>query len=79
MTSAKPRETREHATLFLTTRWSVVLSARGGATTEASHALESLCRAYWQPLYVYARRHGHSPQDAEDLTQGFFAKLLEKD
>ncbi|OAI57223.1 RNA polymerase subunit sigma-24 [Verrucomicrobiaceae bacterium SCGC AG-212-N21] len=69
----------QHATLFLTTHWSVVLAARSERTTEASRALESLCRAYWQPLYVYARRRGHAPQDAEDLTQGFFAKLLEKD
>jgi RNA polymerase sigma-70 factor (ECF subfamily) len=77
--TSAPRRAREHATLFLTTRWSVVLAARSVASTEASHALESLCRTYWQPLYLYARRHGHSPQDAEDLTQGFFAKLLEKD
>jgi len=77
--TSAPRRTREHATLFLTTRWSVVLAARSPASTEASHALESLCRTYWQPLYLYARRRGHSPQDAEDLTQGFFAKLLEKD
>jgi RNA polymerase sigma factor (sigma-70 family) len=74
-----PRQTREHATLFLTTRWSVVLAARSVASTEAANALESLCRTYWQPLYLYARRRGHCPQDAEDLTQGFFAKLLEKD
>jgi RNA polymerase sigma-70 factor (ECF subfamily) len=74
-----PRHAREHATLFLTTRWSVVLAARSVASTEATNALESLCRTYWQPLYLYARRHGHSPPDAEDLTQGFFAKLLEKD
>jgi len=70
---------QRHATLFLTTRWSVVLAARSVASTEAARALESLCRIYWQPLYLYARRRGHSPQDAEDLTQGFFAKLLEKD
>lgn len=70
---------RTPATLFLTTRWSVVLAARGDSTTEARQALESLCRTYWQPLYIHARRRGHSPQDAEDLTQGFFAKLLEKD
>src|SRR3954471_19555406 len=76
MSSTLPRD---HATLFLTTHWSVVRAARGEATTEASHALESLCRTYWQPLYIYARRRGHGPQDAEDLTQGFFAKLLEKD
>ena len=79
MSSTPPGAPRDHATLFLTTRWSVVLAARSEAPTEASRALESLCRTYWQPLYVYARRRGHNPQDAEDLTQGFFAKLLEKD
>lgn len=80
MSSSPPQGSpHPHATLFLTTRWSVVLAARSGAQTEASRALESLCRTYWQPLYAYARRRGHSPQDAEDLTQGFFTKLLEKD
>ena len=79
MTSTSRRGSSGHATLFLTTRWSVVLSARSDATTEASRALELLCRTYWQPLYAHARRRGHSPQDAEDLTQGFFAKLLEKE
>lgn len=67
-----------HATLFLTTRWSVVLAARGTPSEEAERAMESLCRIYWQPLYIYARRHGRTAQDAEDLTQGFFARLLEK-
>jgi RNA polymerase sigma-70 factor (ECF subfamily) len=67
-----------HVTLFLTTRWSVVLAARGTHSDEAAHAMESLCRAYWQPLYIYARRRGHSSQDAEDATQGFFARLLKK-
>ena len=67
-----------HVTLFLTTRWSIVLAARGAQSEEAAHAMESLCRAYWQPLYIYARRQGHPPQDAEDATQGFFARLLEK-
>jgi RNA polymerase sigma factor (sigma-70 family) len=62
--------------LFLTTRWSVVLDAQ---RDNATPALEALCRAYWPPLYAFARRRGHSPHDAEDLTQGFFARLLEKD
>ena len=61
---------------FTTTRWSVVLRA-GGASPEQSHAaLEQLCRDYWYPLYAYVRRKGHSPEDASDLTQEFFAKLL---
>lgn len=61
---------------FRTTRWTVVLQAQRG---ESAEALESLCRNYWQPLYAYARRHGHAQHDAEDLTQSFFARLLEKD
>jgi RNA polymerase sigma-70 factor (ECF subfamily) len=65
--------------LFLTTRWSVVLAARGAASPEAAGALETLCRSYWYPLYAYARRAGLAPHDAQDLTQEFFARLLEKD
>jgi len=57
----------------------VVLSAQDKASPRSAEALERLCRAYWYPLYAYARRAGHSPSDAEDLTQGFFARLLEKD
>jgi RNA polymerase sigma-70 factor (ECF subfamily) len=59
---------------FATTRWTVVRAA--GAS--AADALESLCTAYWFPLYAYVRRHGFSKEDAEDLTQTFFAKLLER-
>ena len=61
--------------LFVTTRWSVVLEARGGADA----ALETLCRAYWYPLYAFVRSRGHAPADAQDLTQGFFAQLLAHD
>jgi RNA polymerase sigma factor (sigma-70 family) len=64
---------------FVTTHWSVVLSAQGNTTLRRQAALETLCRTYWYPLYAYVRRQGHSPQDAEDLTQEFFARLLEKD
>ena len=67
-----------HETLFLTTRWSLVLTARDEGSGQAHHAMEQLCKSYWQPLYIYARRRGNSPQDAEDATQGFFARLLEK-
>ena len=63
---------------FATTHWSVVLAAGQAASPEAEAALEKLCRAYWYPLYAYIRRQGHSPHDAQDLTQGFFARLLEK-
>ena len=62
--------------IFATTRWSVVLRAGGANPEQAQEALEHLCRDYWYPLYAYVRRKGHSPEDASDLTQDFFAKLL---
>ena len=62
-----------------TTQWSQVLTARDGSDTEARAALESLCQTYWQPLYAYIRHQGSSPDEARDLTQGFFAEFLEKD
>jgi RNA polymerase sigma factor (sigma-70 family) len=65
---------------FAATRWTVVLTAARGKThTQATDALAELCRVYWYPLYAYVRRRGHSPQDAEDLTQEFFARLLARD
>jgi RNA polymerase sigma factor (sigma-70 family) len=64
---------------FTTTHWSVVLAAGHRETPECFAALETLCRAYWHPLYGYLRRRGRSPHDAQDLTQAFFARLLEKD
>jgi RNA polymerase sigma-70 factor (ECF subfamily) len=64
--------------IFATTHWTVVLAAGRGGSRQAEVALEELCRTYWYPLYAYVRRHGHSREDAEDLTQGFFARLLEK-
>ena len=64
--------------VFASTQWSVILEARGD-TTGRRVALERLCRAYWPPIYGYLRRRGHAPADAEDLTQGFFAHLLESD
>lgn len=62
---------------FTTTHWSVVLAARDGASPQAIQALEKLCRTYWFPLYAFVRRKGRSPEDAKDLTQGFFARLLQ--
>ena len=62
---------------FLPTRWTVVLSASDPQAPHAATALEALCRAYWYPLYAFVRRRGHSPPDAQDLTQEFFAQLLE--
>ncbi len=64
--------------LFLTTHWSVVLAAKDKSSPESAAALEVLCRVYWYPLYAFVRRQGHSPSDAQDLTQEFFARLLEK-
>jgi RNA polymerase sigma-70 factor (ECF subfamily) len=63
---------------FVTTRWTVVLTAGRSDTTHARAALESLCKTYWYPLYAYVRRRGHSALDAQDLTQEFFARLLEQ-
>jgi len=63
---------------FALTRWSVVLAARRNESTQASEALEQLCGTYWPPIYAYVRRQGHGPHDAQDLTQEFFARLLEK-
>ena len=62
---------------FATTRWTVVLSAGDPSSPQAATALETLCRAYWCPLYAYVRRCGYSPPDAQDLTQEFFTRLLE--
>src|SRR5437867_390952 len=63
---------------FVTTHWSVVLTAGRRDTTQARDALAKLCQTYWYPLYAYVRRRGHSPHDAQDLTQGFFERLLEQ-
>lgn len=64
------------APLFATTRWSVVLAAKH---EDSKQAMETLCRVYWYPLYAYVRRDGHAPHDAQDLTQEFFTRFLEKD
>ncbi len=63
---------------FATTRWSLVLAAGESGPDASESALEELCAQYWYPLYAYARRRGYDTEDARDLTQGFFAKLLEK-
>jgi RNA polymerase sigma-70 factor (ECF subfamily) len=65
--------------VFVTTHWSVVLAVGGAPTTRAQQALSHLCQLYWYPLYVFVRRRGLNPHDAEDLTQEFFARLLKKD
>jgi DNA-directed RNA polymerase specialized sigma24 family protein len=63
--------------VFVTTQWSVVLAAQGKSPA-AEEALEKLCRVYWWPLYGFVRRQGYNPEEAQDLTQGFFAMLLER-
>lgn len=64
---------------FPTTHWTLVLSAGIDNRAQAGEALAELCRAYWRPLYAFVRKRGYAPQEAEDLTQEFFARLLEKD
>jgi RNA polymerase sigma-70 factor (ECF subfamily) len=62
--------------VFVTTHWSVVVTAGRSNTTRAHEALARLCETYWYPLYAFVRRRGHSPEDAQDSTQEFFARLL---
>lgn len=63
---------------FSTTRWSLILAASQGTTSESREALSLLCALYWYPLYAFTRRQGRGPEDACDLVQGFFTGLLEK-
>ncbi|MEQ1854553.1 MAG: sigma-70 family RNA polymerase sigma factor [Chthoniobacteraceae bacterium] len=80
MSSSDSGSTPPTARAFATTRWSVVLRAGSGADeTNARDALAMLCRAYWYPLYAFVRRTGKSAHDAQDLTQEFFARLVEKE
>jgi RNA polymerase sigma-70 factor (ECF subfamily) len=76
VTAAKP--TPSAGAPFMATRWSVVLAARDRQSPQVAEALETLCCNYWYPLYAFVRRQGRSPHDAEDLTQAFFARLLER-
>lgn len=64
---------------FRTTRWTVIHAARAKDEPGSAEALAALCEAYWYPVYVFVRRMGHGPDDAGDLTQAYFLKLLEKD
>ena len=68
---------RNGAAAFTTTHWSLVLTAQGESPA-ACDALEKLCRTYWRPIFAFLRRQGVSPEEAEDITQGFFAVLLER-
>jgi len=65
--------------VFATTHWSVVLAAGQGDSPPAQRALETLCRAYWYPLYAYVRWKGYKPEEAQDLTQEFLSQLIAKD
>jgi RNA polymerase sigma-70 factor (ECF subfamily) len=76
---ADPEEPLPPDGLFRTTHWSVVLAAQEEDSTGASRAMEVLCRAYWYPLYAFVRRRGYDTADAQDLTQEFFYRLLQKD
>jgi len=64
--------------VFVTTRWTVVLSAGRRSSPQSDQALAELCRTYWYPLYAYVRRQGRTKEDAEDLVQAFFARFLER-
>src|SRR5262249_11910977 len=64
---------------FATTHWSMVVAAGDRESPQAQEALTALCTTYWYPLYAYARRLGHEAHQAQDLTQEFFTRLLEKD
>ena len=68
---------RNGAAAFTTTHWSIVLEAQGESPA-AQEALEKLCRTYWRPIFAFLRRQGILPEEAEDITQGFFAQLLER-
>lgn len=74
----QPESERERASWFTTTHWSVVLAAGDVGSPQQAGALEMLCQTYWRPLYLYVRRRGYGPDDAQDLTQEFFRGFLEK-
>jgi RNA polymerase sigma-70 factor (ECF subfamily) len=71
-------ENRRRRGGFATTRWSLVLAAGDRDAPDAAEALAELCRAYWYPLYAYVRRWGRNPQDAQDLTQEFLTRVIER-
>jgi len=77
-TEASTPSTGTPGDIFATTHWTVVLAAGKRSTPQSDRALEELCRIYWYPLYAYVRRRGHTKADAEDLTQAFFARFLQK-
>jgi RNA polymerase sigma factor (sigma-70 family) len=76
-TAATDASGQQRGVAFTTTHWSVVLEAQGESPV-AQEALEKLCRTYWRPIFAFLRRQGLRPEEAEDITQGFFAQLLER-
>jgi RNA polymerase sigma factor (sigma-70 family) len=78
LSSERPDSAQRGARAFATTHWSNVLAAGHTSSPDARAALEKLCRTYWYPLYAFIRSSGRGPEDARDLTQEFFARLLEK-
>ena len=74
-----PESGPSHARSFTTTRWSIVLAAAHDSRPQAREALAALCETYWFPLYYYVRRRGYRADETQDLTQAFFATLLEKE
>lgn len=78
MQASGPESTGVERAGFTSTHWSVVLAAGQDTSAQKSEALERLCRTYWYPLYAFVRRRGYPPHEAQDLTQGFFARLLDK-
>jgi DNA-directed RNA polymerase specialized sigma24 family protein len=76
-TTATGANEQHGGAIFATTHWSVVLELQGESPA-AQEALEKLCRTYWRPIFAFLQRQGLSPSEAEDITQGFFAELLER-
>jgi RNA polymerase sigma-70 factor (ECF subfamily) len=75
---SQSESTERTAAQFATTHWSTVLRAGAGESAQSQAALEKLCRQYWFPLYAFVRRKGYSPEDAQDLTQSFFASMFQR-
>ena len=77
-TTLEPESKAERTGTFPETHWSVVLAAGTSASDQSQRALNELCQCYWPALYSFLRRSGHGPEDAQDLVQGFLARLLQR-